>query len=292
MRRYEPNLSLMGRLLLAALFLWAALHKVFNPEGTQQYMAAYGLTVGTMLLYLAATVIEFAGGIALAVGHTTREAVFLLVLFMIMVTGIFHTHLADPNQVIQFAKNVAIIGGLFYVGAYGPGTRSMDAQDNVPGHAGIAGPHHSALTLAGRICIGGLFLLSGMNKILDPEGTRQYMAAMGMVSATELFYAAAVVLEMGGALSLLLGWQARAGAAALILFIIPATLIFHRTSMSFVLDAMVQDQQFHLMKNLAIIGGLAYVLAYGAGSLSLDAEAQTGQKAAGRFEATVIRRVR
>ena len=53
--------------------------------------------------------------------------------------------------------------------------------------------------------------------------------------------------------------------------------------MSFVLDAMVQDQQFHLMKNLAIIGGLAYVMAYGAGSLSLDAEAQTvgGRKGPG-----------
>ena len=184
MQQYEPTLSLVGRLLLAVLFLWAGLHKILNPEGTQQYMAAYGLTLGTMLLYLAATVVEFAGGIALAVGHTTREAVFLLVLFMVMVTGIFHTHLTDPNQVIQFAKNVAIIGGLFYVGAYGPGTRSMDAQDKVARHTDITGPHHAALTLAGRLCLGGLFLLSGLNKLLDPVGTRQSMVAMGMTSGT------------------------------------------------------------------------------------------------------------
>ena len=271
MQQYEPTLSLVGRLLLAVLFLWAGLHKILNPEGTQQYMAAYGLTLGTMLLYLAATVVEFAGGIALAVGHTTREAVFLLVLFMVMVTGIFHTHLTDPNQVIQFAKNVAIIGGLFYVGAYGPGVHSMDAQDKVARYAGIAGSHRAALTLAGRICLGGLFLLSGLNKLLDPAGTRQYMVAMGMTPGTELFYAAAIVLELGGALSLLLGWWTRVGAAALILFSTPATLIFHRTSMSFALDATVQDQQFHVMKNLAIIGGLMYVLAYGSGPLSLDA---------------------
>ena len=95
------------------------------------------------------------------------------------------------------------------------------------------------------------------------------MAAMGMTWGRELFYAGAVLLEMGGALSLWLGWWTRVGAAALILFMIPATMIFHRTSMSFVLVATVQDQQFHLMKNLAIIGGLAYVLAYGAGPLSL-----------------------
>lgn len=240
MQQYEPTLSLVGRLLLAGLFLWAGLHKILNPEGTQQYMAAYGLTLGTMLLYLAATVVEFAGGIALA--HTTREAVFLLVLFMVMVTGIFHTHLTDPNQVIQFAKNVAIIGGLFYVGAYGPGAHSMDAQDKVARYAGIAESHRAALTLAGRICLGGLFLLSGLNKLLDPAGTRQYMVAMGMTPGTELFYAAAIVLELGGTLSLLLGWWTRVGAAALILFIIPATLIFHLTSMSFVLDAKVQDQ--------------------------------------------------
>jgi uncharacterized membrane protein YphA (DoxX/SURF4 family) len=40
--------------------------------------------------------------------------------------------------------------------------------------------------------------------------------------------------------------------------------------MSFVLDATIQDQQFHLMKNLAIMGGLTYVLAYGPGPISLD----------------------
>ena len=97
------------------------------------------------------------------------------------------------------------------------------------------------------------------------------MAAIGLFSGTEFFYAGAILLEMGGALSLWLGWRTRAGAAALILFLIPATMIFHRTSMSFLLDATVQDQQFHVMKNLVIFGGLAYVVAYGAGPISPDA---------------------
>lgn len=277
MQQYEPTLSLVGRLLLAALFLWAGLHKVFNPEGTQQYMAAYGLTMGTMLLYFAATVIEFGGGIALALGHTTRDAVLLLVLFMVMVTGIFHAHPADPNQVIHFAKNLAITGGLFYVLAYGPGASAIGGRAEQPAGTDVTGFRQAALTLAGRICIGGLFLLSGMTKLLDPIGTRQYMVAMGMTSGTDLFYAAAILLELGGGLSLLLGWWSRVGAAALIVFLVTATMIFHRTSMSFVHDATVQDQQFHVMKNLAIIGGLIYVLAQGAGSLSLDARRRSGR---------------
>jgi putative oxidoreductase len=270
MQPHEATLSLVGRLMLAVLFLWAGLHKVFNPEGTQQYMAAYGLTVGTMLLYLGATVVEFGGGIALAIGHSTREAVSLLILFMVMVTGIFHTHLAEANQAIHFAKNLAITGGLFYVLAYGPGAFSVGDQVDQPTGDDMAGSRHAALTLVGRIFLAGLFLISGLNKLLDPAGTKQYMVAMGMVSATDLFYVAAIVLELGGALSLWLGWWTRVGAAALILFLVPATVLFHRTSMSFVLDATVQDQQVHMMKNLAILGGLLYVLAQGAGSLSLD----------------------
>jgi len=270
MQHHEATFSLVGRLMLAALFLWAGLHKVFNPEGTQQYMEAYGLTVGTMLLYLGATVVEFGGGIALAIGHSTREAVFLLILFMVMVTGIFHTHLADANQAIHFAKNLAITGGLCYALAYGPGAFSVGDQVDQPIGDDTAGPRHATLTLVGRLFLGGLFLLSGVNKLLDPAGTRQYMAAMGMVSATDLLYAGAVLLEMGGALSLWLGWWTRVGAAALILFLVPATVMFHRTSMSFVLDVTVQDQQVHMMKNLAILGGLLYVLAQGAGAFSLD----------------------
>jgi len=79
----------VGRLLLAALFLWAGLHKILNLDGTQQYMAAYGLTLGTMLLYLGVTV---------------------------------------QDQQFHLMKNLAIIGGLAYVLAYGAGPLSLDAR--------------------------------------------------------------------------------------------------------------------------------------------------------------------
>jgi putative oxidoreductase len=124
--------------------------------------------------------------------------------------------------------------------------------------------HAPWLTVAGRLLLAGMFLLSGINKIADPQGTQQYMAAMGMTWLTGLFYAGAIILEIGGSLSLLLGYRARIGAWVLVLFMIPATLIFH-TNMA------DPNQMIHLLKNLSVIGGLLYVAAYGAGPLSMDA---------------------
>jgi putative oxidoreductase len=120
------------------------------------------------------------------------------------------------------------------------------------------------MTLIGRILLGAIFLMSGLGKIADPQGTQQYMQAMGMTWATTLFYVGAIVLEVGGGLSLLLGYWTRAGAAALLLFMIPTTLLFHTNFAD-------QNQMIHFLKNLAMCGGLLYVATYGAGPLSLDA---------------------
>ncbi|MBA2252581.1 MAG: DoxX family protein [Nitrospirales bacterium] len=123
---------------------------------------------------------------------------------------------------------------------------------------------HAYSTLVGRILLGAIFLISGIGKIADPQGTQQYMQAMGMTWATTLFYVGAIVIEVGGGLSLLLGYWTRAGATALLLFMIPTTLLFHTNFAD-------QNQMIHFLKNLAMCGGLLYVASYGAGALSLDA---------------------
>jgi putative oxidoreductase len=125
-------------------------------------------------------------------------------------------------------------------------------------------PDHRYSMLVGRILIAAIFIMSGIGKIADPQGTQQYMQAMGMTWATTLFYLGAIVIEIGGGLSLLLGYWTRAGAIALILFMIPTTLLFHTNFAD-------QNQMIHFLKNLAMFGGLFYVAAYGAGPLSLDA---------------------
>ena len=121
--------------------------------------------------------------------------------------------------------------------------------------------------LAGRILLASIFVVSGWGKITGFSGTVAYMAAKGM-PLTEFLAVGAIVVELGGAIALILGWQARCGAIALFLFMIPTTLIFHNF---WAADAaQVQGQTIHFLKNLSIMGGLLYVAAFGAGPLSVD----------------------
>ncbi len=116
--------------------------------------------------------------------------------------------------------------------------------------------------LVGRILLCAIFVMSGIKKITGFAGTQQYMAAHGM-PLTSLFLIGAIFLELGGGLSLLLGYRAKWGAVALIIFLIPTTLIFHTK-----FSEPVQVIMF--MKNLAMLGGLLLMASSGAGSISLD----------------------
>ncbi len=117
--------------------------------------------------------------------------------------------------------------------------------------------------LIARVLISAIFLMSVWGKITNPVGTQQFMAAHGM-PLTGLFLIGAIILELGGGLSVLLGYKARVGAIALLVFLIPTTIIFH-TKFS------EQLQVIMFMKNLAILGGLLMVSYFGPGPISLDA---------------------
>jgi putative oxidoreductase len=123
------------------------------------------------------------------------------------------------------------------------------------------------LPLIGRVLLGLIFVLSGFGKLSDPAGTAGYMTAYGLPYANVLVWPTGLI-EFGGGLLLMLGWHARWAAAALILFVIAATLVFHQFWN--VDAAQMQMQQINFLKNLAIIGGLLYVVAYGSGACSLS----------------------
>lgn len=123
--------------------------------------------------------------------------------------------------------------------------------------------------LAGRAFLSAIFLMSGLGKIANFEGTRQYMEAYGM-PLTALFAAGAIAFEVLGGLSLLLGFKARWGAWVLFLFLIPVTLIFHALGIGD--PEQGQMQVIHTLKNLAIMGGLLTAASFGPGELSLDAK--------------------
>ena len=125
----------------------------------------------------------------------------------------------------------------------------------------------SGLTLLGRCLLSLIFILSGLGKIGDWSGTAGFMAAKGMV-AVPFFLTMAILLELCGGLSVLLGFKARLSAWALVVYLIPVSLIFHNF-WAFT-GAEQRMQMINLRKNLAIMGGLLLVALRGAGKPCID----------------------
>jgi len=130
LKQYGP---VAGRILIAALFIFAGFGKVTGLAGTAGYIASKGLPLAT-LLAVGAAVVELGGGILLAVGFKTRWAAAAIALFTLVAAVIFHNFWGVPadqaqNQMIHFLKNIAIVGGLLYVVVYGSGPLSVDGED-------------------------------------------------------------------------------------------------------------------------------------------------------------------
>ena len=121
------SMTLIGRVLLGLIFLMSAINKIADPQGTQLYMRTMGMTSMTTLFYIGAVAIELAGSLSLLLGYRAKAGGWLLFLFLIPTTLIFHTQLADQNQLIHFLKNLSIMGGLLYVAQFGAGRFSVDA---------------------------------------------------------------------------------------------------------------------------------------------------------------------
>jgi putative oxidoreductase len=120
-------LPLLGRLLLAAIFLLSGVNKLFAPGPTQAYIAAAGLPL-PLVAYIVALVVEIGGGVLLVVGYRTREVALALALFTVVAALGFHNNFAEQNQMIHFLKNLAIAGGLLQIVAFGAGSISLDAR--------------------------------------------------------------------------------------------------------------------------------------------------------------------
>ena len=116
--------------------------------------------------------------------------------------------------------------------------------------------------LVGRILLAAIFLMSGIGKIGGFAGTAGYMASKGL-PMVEVLLVASIVIEIGGALMLILGYKAKLGAAALFLWMIPVTFAFHNFWPA--ADAAKQIEMIMFMKNLGLMGGMLYIMAFGSG---------------------------
>jgi putative oxidoreductase len=118
------------------------------------------------------------------------------------------------------------------------------------------------LPFLGRLLIGLPFAMSGFGKLAAYGKTTAMIAAVGL-PVPPLAYALAVVLELGGGLLLIAGYQVRPVAIALALFSIAAGVAFHNNFAD-------QNQMIHFLKNVMMAGGLLQIGAFGAGAISLD----------------------
>ena len=124
--------SLIGRIGLAALFLWSGYGKQVHMDGNVGYMKAFGLPAAELLIW-PAMLVELVAGAMLLLGWKARWAAVALVVFTLPATFIFHAYWSVPadqalNAQIHFMKNLAIIGGLLGIFAHGSGPLALDRR--------------------------------------------------------------------------------------------------------------------------------------------------------------------
>ena len=122
--------ALVGRVLLALMFVIAGYGKITGYGGTAGYMTSAGLPMVGLLLPLT-ILVELGGGLALIVGWKARWVALIIAAFTALATVAFHNFWAVVPEAkmvneLMFLKNVAVIGGLLLLWAFGPGRLSVD----------------------------------------------------------------------------------------------------------------------------------------------------------------------
>jgi putative oxidoreductase len=116
---------LVGRILLALMFVVAGWGKIGGYAGTQGYMEAMGVPGALLPLVI---LLELGGGLAIMLGLFTRSIAVLMAGFTLMAAFLFHYQPAEQMQMLMFMKNVSVAGGFLALAAAGPGAFSLDAR--------------------------------------------------------------------------------------------------------------------------------------------------------------------
>ena len=123
------------------------------------------------------------------------------------------------------------------------------------------------VALAARICLSLIFFKAGISHITGFSGFVELISSQGLPLAG-LLAVGTIVFQLLGAISLVLGFKADIGAILLIIFLIPASLMFH--------NPIGDPSQWNaFLKNIGLIGGLLMVIYAGAGALSIDGKKKT-----------------
>jgi putative oxidoreductase len=122
---------LAGRLLISAIFIFSGLNKLGAHAAMAGFAAAKGLPAADLAIWLAAAV-EILAGLSVLLGFHARIGAWLLFLFLIPTSVVFHNFWAmqgmeKMDNQAHFFKNVAIMGGLLFIATFGAGAYSIDA---------------------------------------------------------------------------------------------------------------------------------------------------------------------
>jgi putative oxidoreductase len=120
-------LALLGRILIAIVFLWSGYGKVTDFATNVGYAAAAGMPMPQVAIVLGA-IVELLGSLLLIIGFQVRLVAFIMAGFAIVTALIFHHNFADFEQELNFMKNLSIAGGLLQIAALGGGALSMDGR--------------------------------------------------------------------------------------------------------------------------------------------------------------------
>lgn len=117
--------GLVGRLMLAAIFVQSGWGKIVDYAGTAQYMESAGVPGGLLPVVI---VVELGSAMLIVIGWQTRLAALALAGFTVVAGVLFHLKIADQNQMIHFMKNIAIAGGFLVLAMAGPGAWSLEGR--------------------------------------------------------------------------------------------------------------------------------------------------------------------
>lgn len=123
--KYFDYLPLFGRFGITLIFIVNGLYKALEFNFSISLLVEKGFSVPEFFLVLSVA-IELIGGIMVLIGYRTRPVAFIMSVYLILATFIYHPIWADMNNYVDFSKNLAIIGALMLLAYHGPGPKSVD----------------------------------------------------------------------------------------------------------------------------------------------------------------------
>lgn len=128
---YKAYVAVVGRVLLALMFIWSGFGKFADIHGTARFIASGGLPAPAVLAVVVGA-LELLGGLALVLGYQVRLAGLALALFTVAASMVFHAYWSVPaaQQFVTqllFMKNMSVAGGMLLISALGAGPLSIDA---------------------------------------------------------------------------------------------------------------------------------------------------------------------